>query len=82
MSGNARSRTASEIGMNVLASVDDGTDADTLDDLKTDAMRRAEAAGYRLRNKLKYGKPGGDADGVCDLCEGRMLLPWPRPFLY
>ena len=82
MSGNARSRTASEIGMNVLASVDDGTDADTLDDLKTDAMRRAEAAGYRLRNKLKYGRPGGDADGVCDLREGRMLLPWPRPFLY
>ena len=72
MSGNARSRTASEIGMNVLASVDD----------ETDAMRRAEAAGYRLRNKLKYGRPGGDADGVCDLCEGRMLLPWPRPFLY
>ena len=72
MSGNARSRTASEIGMNVLASVDD----------ETDAMRRAEAAGYRLRNKLKYGRPGGDADGVCDLCEGRMLLSWPRPFLY
>lgn len=62
-----------------FASVDDGIDAVVLDDLETDTIRRAEAAGYRLRNKLKCGRPGGDADEVFDLCEGRMLvLPWNR----
>ena len=62
-----------------FASVDDGTDADTLDGVETDAIRRAEAAGYRLRNRLKCGRPGGDADEVLDLREGRMLLlPWNR----
>lgn len=62
-----------------FASVDDGTDADMLDDLETDAIRCAETAGYRLRNKLKCGRPGGDADQVLDLRDGRMLLlPWER----
>lgn len=62
-----------------FARVDDGADADTLDDLETDAIRRAEAAGYKLRNRLKCGRPGGDADEVLDLREGRMLLlPWDR----
>ena len=62
-----------------FACVDDGGDARTLDGLETDAIRRAEATGYRLRNKLKCGRPGGDADEVLDLREGRMLLlPWNR----
>ena len=40
-----------------FARVDDGADADTLDDLETDAIRRAEAAGYKLRNRLKCERP-------------------------
>ncbi len=42
-----------------FASVGEDVDVDELDDLETDAIRRAEAAGYRLRNKLKCGRPGG-----------------------
>ena len=68
-----------EIDKAYFASVDAGTDADMLDGLETEAIHRAEAAGYELRNKLKCGRPGGDADGVLDLREGRMLLlPWER----
>ncbi len=62
-----------------FASVGEDVDVDELDDLETDAIRRAEAAGYRLRNKLKCGRPGGDADAVLDLRDDRMLLfPWDR----
>lgn len=60
-----------------FASVDADTDADTLDGLEAETIRRAEAVGYRLRNKLKCGRPGGDVGEVLDLREGRMLLlPW------
>lgn len=62
-----------------FACVDDQIDAQALDDLETEAIRRAEAAGYKLRNKLKCGRPGGDSDAILDLREGLMLsLPWAR----
>ena len=68
-----------EISRAYFASVGEDVDAVELDDLETDAIRRAEAAGYSLRNKLKCGRPGGDADAVLDLREDRMLLlPWNR----
>lgn len=68
-----------EISRAYFASVGEDVDAVELDDLETDAIRRAEAAGYSLRNKLKCGRPGGDADAVLDLREDHMLpLPWNR----
>ena len=52
---------------------------DTLDGLEAETIRRAEAVDYRLHNKLKCGRPGGDVGEVLDLREGRMLpLPWNR----
>lgn len=68
-----------EIAKAYFASVDDETDADALDELETEAIRRAENGGFKLRNKLKCGRPGGDADAILDLSDERMLLlPWSR----
>lgn len=62
-----------------FASVDEKTSDVELDELETRAIRRAEADGYSLRNKMKTNLPGGKGDLVFALSEDRMLfLPWNR----
>lgn len=50
-----------------------------LDCLETEAIRQAEAAGYRLKNIQKVNLPGGTGDTVFVLAEGvTRRLPWNR----
>lgn len=68
-----------DIAKAYFASVDEKTGDAELDELETRAIRRAEADGYNLRNKLKTNLPGGKGDLVFALSEDRMLfLPWDR----
>lgn len=55
------------------------TDDKELDCLETEAIRQAEAAGYRLKNIQKVNLPGGTGDTVFVLAEGvTRRLPWNR----